>query len=124
MEEGYEALADYYLGEFEKMKNATEELINEFIRLYKGIYGRLINIVELSRTTLAFSFWESVECNKRNQASYELKLCKALVPNTQGSVIHSPVAYYTHKVNFFRQEEFKESVAGKTCIAQEDEIWK
>ena len=38
LEEGHEALADYYLGEFKKMKDGTEELIDEFINLYKKAY--------------------------------------------------------------------------------------
>ena len=36
LEEGYDALADHYFSEFEKLKNATESLIDEFVKLYKG----------------------------------------------------------------------------------------
>ncbi len=39
LEEGYEALADYYFSEFEKLKNATENLVDEFVKLYKETKG-------------------------------------------------------------------------------------
>ncbi|EDP76307.1 hypothetical protein [Hydrogenivirga sp. 128-5-R1-1] len=39
LEEGYEALADYYFSEFEKLKNATENLVDEFVKLYKEAKG-------------------------------------------------------------------------------------
>ncbi len=34
-----EALADYYFSEFEKLKNATENLVDEFVKLYKETKG-------------------------------------------------------------------------------------
>ena len=37
LEEGYEALADYYIDKLEKLKNATEELIDEFVKLYNYV---------------------------------------------------------------------------------------
>ncbi len=37
LEEGCEALADYYIDKLEKLRDATEELIDEFVKLYKYV---------------------------------------------------------------------------------------